>query len=83
MPLTFMLPAVVLNPQSLALIRSFSLFLCPLLGLHIQRAKLNMNIAHICDIYYIFFVFWEAYAQLTKYFNLAAFCSVVQRTCFV
>lgn len=53
-------------PLSLSLSRS--------LALHLQRAKLNMNIVHIYDIYYIFFVFWEAYAQLTKYFNLAGFC---------
>lgn len=74
MPLTCVLPAVVPNPQShvasLLLCLSFSLSL----ALHMQRAKLNMNIVHIYDIYYIFFVFWEAYAQLTKYFNLAAFC---------
>lgn len=61
-----------------SLLLFLSLFLCLLLALHIQRAKLNMNIAHIYDIYYIFFVFWEAYALLTKYFNLAAFF----RTCF-
>lgn len=25
-------------------------------------------------LYYVFFVFWETYALLTKYFNLTAFC---------
>lgn len=29
---------------------------------------------HECRLYYVFFVFWETYALLTKYFNLTAFC---------